>query len=151
MDPKTIEMGPDISSMLESCDGALLIGDRALSAASRNPETVQLDLGADWTRITGLPMVFGVFATRKDSPMDIVLRARNDMLAQCLKFNQDEEWRNEVILATSMNSGLSKSRISDYFSREVENILDTEAIKGLELFLHEACGMEAEVEWVRLD
>lgn len=73
------------------------------------------------------------------------------MLAQCLKFNQDEEWRNEVILATSMNSGLSKSRISDYFSREVENILDTEAIKGLELFLHEACGMEAEVEWVRLD
>jgi hypothetical protein len=50
-----------------------------------------------------------------------------------------------------VNSGLSKSRISDYFSREVENILDTEAIKGLELFLHEACGMEAEVEWVRLD
>ena len=151
IDPKTIEMGPDISSMLESCDGALLIGDRALSAASSNPETVQLDLGAEWTRITGFPMVFGVFATRKDSPIDVVLRARKDMFEQYSKFKQDEEWRNEVIMATSLNSGLSESRISEYFSREVENILDTEAIKGLELFLHEACGMEAAVEWVRLD
>ena len=52
---------------------------------------------------------------------------------------------------TSLNSGLSESRISEYFNREVENILDTEAVMGLELFLHEACGMEAAVEWIRLD
>ena len=86
IDPKTIEMGPDISTMLERCDGALLIGDRALSAAVRNPESVQLDLGAEWTRITGMPMVFGVFAARKDSPVDIVRRARDDMLKQYSMF-----------------------------------------------------------------
>ena len=96
-------------------------------------------------------MVFGVFATRNDSPMDIVLRAREDMFEQYSKFKQDEEWRNEVILNTSLNSGLSESRISEYFNREVENILDTEAVMGLELFLHEACGMEPAVEWIRLD
>lgn len=151
IDPKTIEMGPDISTMLERCDGALLIGDRALSAAVQYPQIVQLDLGAEWTRITGLPMVFGVFAARKDSPMDIVRHARDDMLEQYSMFMKNESWRNEVIVATSENSGLSESRISEYFQLGVENHLDSEAVKGLEKFLREACGMKSDVEWVKLD
>ena len=151
IDPKTIEMGPDISTMLESCDGALLIGDRALSAAVRNPESVQLDLGAEWTRITGMPMVFGVFAARKDSPVDIVRRARDDMLKQYSMFMENESWRNEVIVATSKNSGLSESRISEYFRHGVENHLDSVAVKGLEKFLYEVCDMESDVEWLILD
>lgn len=151
IDPKTIEMGPNISTMLERCDGALLIGDRALSAAVRYPQSVQLDLGAEWTRITGMPMVFGVFAARKDSPMDTVRRARNDMLEQYSMFMENEAWRNEVIVATSENSGLSESRISEYFRLGVENHLDSVAVKGLEKFLHEVCGMESGIEWLILD
>ena len=144
-------MGPDISSMLERCDGALLIGDRALSVADRNPDLVQLDLGSEWTRITGLPMVFGVFAIRRDTPIESVLRARNDMLEQYHKFNEDEVWRDVVIRATSLNSGLSEARVSEYFSLEVENSLDLDAVRGLELFLSEACGMLVRPEWVNLD
>ena len=30
LNPETVEMGPDLENMLENCDGALLIGDRAL-------------------------------------------------------------------------------------------------------------------------
>ena len=151
IDPKTIEMGPDITTMLERCDGALLIGDRALSAAIEYPQTVQLDLGAEWTRITGLPMVFGVFAARKDSPMDSVRRARGDMLEQYSMFMNNESWRNEVISATSENSGISETRISEYFRLGVENRLDTVAVKGLEMFLREACGLRSDIEWVILD
>lgn len=150
IDPKTIEMGPDISSMLERCDGALLIGDRALSAAARNPDLVQLDLGSEWTRITGLPMVFGVFAIRRDTPIECVRRARDDMLEQYRKFNEDEFWRAEVIEATSLKSGLSEARVAEYFRLEVENHLDTEAVRGLELFLSEACGMVDPPEWAHL-
>jgi predicted solute-binding protein len=128
-----------------------LIGDRALSAAVRYPQTVQLDLGAEWTRITGMPMVFGVFAARKDSPMDAVRRARKDMLEQYSIFMENEAWRNEVIVATSEISGLSESRISEYFRLGVENHLDSVAVKGLEKFLHEVCGLESEVEWLILD
>ncbi|SVE35675.1 uncharacterized protein METZ01_LOCUS488529, partial [marine metagenome] len=40
---------------------------------------------------------------------------------------------------------------TEYFRLEVENHLDSDAVRGLELFLHEACGMEAAVEWVRLN
>ena len=38
LDPKCVETGPDLKSMLDICDGALLIGDRALSAAAEHPE-----------------------------------------------------------------------------------------------------------------
>jgi len=72
LDPKLVPMGPDIETMLGECDGALIIGDRALSAALRRPELVRMDLSREWTNITGLPMVFGVFAARNDSSPSIV-------------------------------------------------------------------------------
>jgi len=37
LSPEFIVMGPDFDLMLESCDGALLIGDRALESAKMNP------------------------------------------------------------------------------------------------------------------
>ena len=151
LDPKTVEMGPDITSMLERCDGALLIGDRALAAAAEYPASVQMDLGAEWTRITGTPMVFGVFATRRDSPIDAARNAHDDMLMQCVMFEQDERWRKEVIRSSSKSSGITESRVRQYFDNEVENRLDQNSIEGLETFLREACGMPGKIEWAQLD
>ena len=151
MDPKTVEMGPDITTMLERCDGALLIGDRALSAASEYPGSVQMDLGAEWMRITGTPMVFGVFAMRNDAPINAARSARDDMLSQCEMFEQDKGWRKEVIRSSSNSSGIPESRVIQYFDNEVQNRLDQHSIQGLEIFLRDACGMLGEIEWVQLD
>ena len=151
MDPKTVEMGPDITTMLERCDGALLIGDRALSAASEYPGSVQMDLGAEWMRITGTPMVFGVFAMRNDAPLDAARSARDDMLRQCEMFEQDEGWRNEVIRSSSNSSGIPESRVIQYYDNEVLNRLDQHSIQGLEMFLRAACGMPGKLEWAQLD
>ena len=81
LDPRPVEMGPDLDTMLERCDGALLIGDRALDRAKTNPELVQLDLGQAWLDLTGQPMVFGVFAARKDTPVDVVQAAHQALAA----------------------------------------------------------------------
>jgi chorismate dehydratase len=134
--------------MLEKSDGALLIGDRALIAAKENPELVKLDLGAEWTKITGFPMVFGVFAARKDSNLSKLNRARNDMVNQYNQFLHDESWRDGVISRTSSKLGFSVSRISEYFLVEVQNKLDDESKEGLEHFLKEVCGMNEEIEWL---
>ena len=67
-------MGPDLKGMLETCEGALLIGDRALEGAKNHPEMVQLDL-AKITIFTQKPMAFGVFATQKDTPIEMVREA----------------------------------------------------------------------------
>ncbi len=63
---------PDLARMLQEADAALLIGDDALRAtvtASRAPASDPVhvyDLGREWKAHTGLPMVFAVWAVRRD-------------------------------------------------------------------------------------
>tara|TARA_B110000438_G_scaffold94558_1_gene93990 strand:- start:1239 stop:2039 length:801 start_codon:yes stop_codon:yes gene_type:complete len=148
LDPKFHEMGPDLTAMLEKSDGALLIGDRALIAAKDNPDLVKLDLGAEWTKITGFPMVFGVFAARKDSPFSKLNVARNDMINQYDRFLEDSSWKQAVISRTSSKLGFSESRISEYFNVEVQNKLDDESKEGLDHFLKVVCDMQDDITWL---
>jgi predicted solute-binding protein len=134
--------------MLDESDGALLIGDRALIAARDYPDLVKLDLGAEWTKKTGFPMVFGVFAARKDSPIAILNKASNDMIRQYDIFLNDNYWKKQVIKRTSLKLGFPETRISEYFSVEVQNRLDDFSKKGLEFFLKEVCEMEEEITWL---
>ena len=59
---------PDLGAMLRSADAAVLIGDPALRATYEAPGLGLhvLDLGAAWRAWTGLPMVFAVWAARRD-------------------------------------------------------------------------------------
>ncbi|BEP12581.1 menaquinone biosynthesis protein [Acidothermaceae bacterium B102] len=59
---------PDLGAMMQEAAAAVLIGDTALRAAYQGPArglTVH-DLGAAWKDWTGLPMVFAVWAVRRD-------------------------------------------------------------------------------------
>jgi len=147
LDPRLIEMGPEINTMLRKCDGALLIGDRALDAALEGPDTVKLDLGKEWVRITGFPMVFGVFAARKDSPSEMITKAYNDMLFQYRSFINDEAVRNQVIMASSKKLHYPESRVERYFADEVSNLFGEDGIEGLGYFLTEVCGMTERPTW----
>jgi chorismate dehydratase len=60
-DPEYVAMGPSLDSMLAVADAALLIGDPALYSESSVP---RLDLGEEWTRMTGLPFVYAFWAGR---------------------------------------------------------------------------------------
>ncbi|PKQ37926.1 MAG: ABC transporter substrate-binding protein [Actinobacteria bacterium HGW-Actinobacteria-1] len=62
-----VEMPPDLPAMLRDADAALLIGDEALRAYWDVPEGLfAYDLGTEWTQWTGLPMVYAVWAVRRD-------------------------------------------------------------------------------------
>ena len=150
LDPKLVPMGPDIEMMLESCDGALIIGDRAISAALSRPEMVRMDLGREWTNITGLPMVFGVFSARNDSNLSFIHEARESMLANYYSFLEDENIRASVISSASLKVGLTPDRVSKYFDTEVSNILDKSSIEGLSIFLKEVCGVDSAPTWFDL-
>ena len=147
IDPKYVKMGPDMDSMLDECDGALIIGDRAIAAAIDNPEVVRRDLGREWVEITGLPMVFGVFAARKDSNEHSISRARELMLSNYNIFLEQEEVRNIVISDASKKVSLSIERVSEYYANEVSNLLSPESIKGLGVFLEEVCEVESDPHW----
>ena len=65
--PSYAEMPSDLASMLREADAALLIGDDALRAYWDTPAHLRsYDLGREWTEWTGLPMVYAVWAVRRE-------------------------------------------------------------------------------------
>ena len=123
LNPRPVDMGPDLSQMLDRCDGALL------------------DLGQAWKDVTGYPMVFAVYAARKDAPPTVLTDAHNMLLRQLHDFEESYDVRQNVIEATSKRSGFTTERIDKYFG-EVINRLDELGMKGLNHFLTEVCGVE---------
>jgi chorismate dehydratase len=59
--PQYVPMAPSLVDMLAVADAALLIGDPALD---HEGEAARLDLGEEWTRLTGLPFVYAFWAGR---------------------------------------------------------------------------------------
>jgi chorismate dehydratase len=64
IDPELIPMAPEPAKMLERCDAALLIGDPALFLDHAAAGLRKVDLGDEWTSMTGLPFVWAFWAGR---------------------------------------------------------------------------------------
>jgi chorismate dehydratase len=64
IDPVFVPMAPDPVGMLERCDAALIIGDPALYLDAGAAGVRKVDLGEEWTAMTGLPFVWAVWAGR---------------------------------------------------------------------------------------
>jgi chorismate dehydratase len=66
--PEFFRCPPDLTTMLLEADAAVLIGDVALRALYEAPARglTVTDLGAAWRDWTGLPMVFAVWAARRE-------------------------------------------------------------------------------------
>jgi chorismate dehydratase len=67
--PEYFSCPPELTTMLLEADAGVLIGDVALRAmyeAAQRPDLTVTDLGAAWREWTGLPMVFAVWAVRRD-------------------------------------------------------------------------------------
>jgi chorismate dehydratase len=66
--PRYFRCPPDVTEMLLEADAAVVIGDVALRAMYEAPSRglIVTDLGQAWREWTGLPMVFAVWAVRRD-------------------------------------------------------------------------------------
>ena len=68
VNPSYYRCPPDLTEMLLEADAAVVIGDVALRAVYEVPTCglIVTDLGEAWREWTGLPMVFAVWAARRD-------------------------------------------------------------------------------------
>ncbi|MEU4694572.1 menaquinone biosynthesis protein [Actinoplanes sp. NPDC023714] len=68
VNPEYFRCPPDLSQMLMEADAGVLIGDPALRAMYEAPARglQVIDLAEAWKEWTGLPMVFAVWAVRRD-------------------------------------------------------------------------------------
>ena len=143
---KYITTGPDYELMMGRADGALLIGDRALEVAKAFPDMVRLDLGQAWMDRHQLPMIFGVFVARRDTPLEQVRKAHHALLRNLEQFESRGAKREAVIRWSMERSDLSHDRLDQYYG-EVFNRLHSHHVKGLRAFLVEACELDGEPEF----
>lgn len=67
IEPRFVPMPPETAARVEGCDAALLIGDPALFLDHAAAGFAKIDLGGEWTRMTGLPFVWALWAGRADA------------------------------------------------------------------------------------
>jgi len=105
-----------------------------------------MDLGKAWMELEGLPMIFGVFVARRDTPVEALKEAHSALVENLAAFESGGQRREEVIVGSMKKSGLAYERLDQYYG-EVFNRLDDHHLEGLFRFLSEACGMGAPPEF----
>ena len=137
---------PDLYTLVNSAKqfGGDPFAISVLEAARDYPELIKLDLGKEWKEVSGHPMVFGVFAARKDSDISSVKSAYTALIQRLIAFETNSSVRKEVIKTSSEKSSQSVDRLERYFG-EVINRMDPEDMTGLKQFLNSACQMKEEI------
>lgn len=130
--PRLRAMPPDLPSMLGAADAALIIGDAALRIEPRELPHHVLDLGHEWTRMTGLPMVFAVWACRDKR---VAAACAPDFVDSC-RFGLAH--LEDIVQAEAAARRLPESLTRDYLTHNVRFELGTEEEEGLALFLNYA-------------
>jgi chorismate dehydratase len=130
--PELIAHSPDLPAMLRAADAALIIGDPALRVDTAElPEHVY-DLGAEWVEMTGYPMVFAVWAGRREFATADVART---FLDSC-RFGL--EHKEEIVAAEAARRGFPEDLVRDYLTRHIVHELGAREYEGMELFLRYA-------------
>lgn len=115
-------------------DGVLLIGDSAMKASLAYPNLGRIDLGDEWTRWTGNPMVFAVWAARRDLAPE-KLRAVHEALLASKAWGRAN--RGAIIEHARRKVYLSRAYMERYF-RDLNYDLDAPKLAGLRRFYEEA-------------
>ncbi len=132
--PEAVSHAPDLDAMLQVADAALVIGDPALHIdPSRLPYEVH-DLGAEWVEMTGLPMVFAVWAGRSEVITPDVVEA----FQQSCRFGRTHI--DEIVAAESVARGFPPELVRQYLTRHIVHELAARDYEGMQRFLGYARG-----------
>lgn len=140
IEPKFLTLPPDLEGMLKRSDAALLIGDAALYADHDAAGLDKIDLGEEWTAMTGLPFVWAFWAGRAG-----VLDP--DAVAALQRARDEGRSAIEAIARRYFPDDPEKAEIGRVYLREnIQFFLDEPALRGLRRFYEEAADLRLVVE-----
>ena len=114
--------------MLQSGEGALVIGDKSFPWHGQYPYV--LDLAEEWIRLTDTDFVFAAWITRKERDEELEIKL-NDA------FETGLQHLKEVAELVSVE-GLSAADLFTYYTRHISYCLDDRKKAGMELYLRHA-------------
>ena len=141
---------PQLDKMLQAADAALIIGDPALrldpSMCDWRGQPVHVyDLGAEWQALTGLPMVFAVWAA---NPID---DAAASVAALTGSATYGQGHMEEIVANESARLGFETDLVRQYLTRNIRyelGVTESEAM-GTYLSLAAARGLVQSVGDIR--
>ncbi len=128
VEPEITEQRPDWREMLSTSDAALVIGDPALRIEPDKLPYEYLDLGAEWTRLTGLPMVFAAWAGKPGTPE----RGFRDLALKSCEFGMAQ--LSEILRLECDKRGISRTLGERYFAEHIHFPLGPKELEGLHHF-----------------
>jgi chorismate dehydratase len=120
---------PDLDQMLTASDAALVIGDPALRLEPSVLPWGWLDLGAEWTAWTGLPMVFAAWAGSSAA-----------LGGPGVRESFVDSWRwgmqhlDEIVAQASAERGFSDKLARVYLERHIQFELTPRHLQGMARF-----------------
>src|SRR5689334_8662959 len=133
--PTLLSHGPDLPAMLRAADAALLIGDPAFDADHVALGVQKVDLGEEWSKMTGLPFIYAAWTGRPGGATAEDVRA--------LQEAQAEGVREAAAIAAEYGRGDAErtQRAAAYLRDNVKYGIGPEEAKGLQLFLDYAADL----------
>jgi predicted solute-binding protein len=129
VEPEVIQQPPVLTDMLEAHDAALIIGDPALHIDPHAEPYDWLDLGSEWLRLTGLPMVFAAWAGKRGIDVDAI---------QAITMGSYEYGKariDEIVEREYHARGIARDLATRYLTQHIRYELGKEEQKGLKTFV----------------
>jgi len=123
---------PELEAMLKSADAALVIGDPALRIDPERLPYQTYDLGAEWVGMTGLPMVFAVWAGRPGVAIPEIEAAFRD------SWHYGRDHMDDIVAAETEARGFDAALVRDYLTHHIVHELGDREYVGMRLFLEYA-------------
>lgn len=133
---ESVPMAPDLETMLARADAALIIGDTALFLEDGAAGARKIDLGEEWTAMTGLPFVYAVWTgwpgavTARD--VAALQRARDEGVAQ-----------SNAVAAEYYPDDTARQAVARQYLRDnIRYFLGPDEIEGLSAFYRYASELQ---------
>ncbi|HUF47042.1 MAG TPA: menaquinone biosynthesis protein [Vicinamibacterales bacterium] len=133
--PAFVPAPPDLDAMLAGADAALLIGDPALFLDAPGRGLAKIDLGAEWTAMTGLPFVWAFWAGRSG--------AADAATVQLLQASADAGMAHADEVADAYCAGAPERQplARQYLRDHLAFRFDVAAVRGLTAYYREAAAI----------
>jgi predicted solute-binding protein len=134
--PQVFSHPANLPEMLEKADAALLIGDAALRVDPATLPFETLDLGEEWVALTGLPMVFAVWAGRKEVVRDDCGRVFLESLRYGLAHMDD------IVAAEAPARQFAPEVVRRYLTHHIVFELGEKDYEGMRLYIQHALDID---------
>ena len=136
VEPEVVSHPPVLEQMLQNADAALVIGDAALRIEPEQLPYATLDLGQAWTSLTNLPMVFAVWAGRKE----IMIPEFAAALEASSKYGMAH--MNDIVVHEAKARNFSEAVVRQYLTHYIKFDLNEDCYKAIDIYLKKSALFE---------